>query len=271
MLTRVLPRFQNQEELRLFLLDQADRFESPDFIEADPISIPHRFSRREDREIAGLFAALLAWGQRKTILSSMSKLLDRMDRAPFDFIRYHRAADLKRMEGFVHRTFQDTDLLFLIQFLQEVYQNGGMEAAFFPPDRAEPNRVENGLERFRTAALSHPDFPRRTAKHLASPRQGSACKRLNMFLRWMVRSSEKGVDFGLWQSVSPAELICPCDVHVERVARELGLMEGQKANWNGAVFLTDQLRQFDPTDPVRFDFALFGLGISSRSVQTPNH
>lgn len=260
-----LPRFGSPQALRHFLDEQAFRFENPDFIESDPISVPHRFTGREDREVSGLLTAILAWGQRRTILQKMGELIERMDGAPADFVRNHGETDLRRMEGFVHRTFQDTDLLFMLDFLRHIYRNGGgLEAAFFPPGTPFPDRVEKGLNGFRKAFVSHPGFPARTGKHVASPARGSACKRLNMFLRWMVRPADRGVDFGIWKSVAPRELICPCDLHVERVARALGLFEGLKPNWKGAVTLTASLREFDPEDPVRYDFALFGTGVSGR-------
>lgn len=231
------------------------------FIVNDPISIPHRFSKKEDIEIAGLFAAVLAWGQRKTILSKCMDLLDRMDHAPYSFLLHHSEKDLKKMEGFVHRTFSDTDLLYFLHFLKDTYQaKGSLEKAFFPKPDPTENAVETGLVRFRTDFVNSPWFPRRTGKHISSPASGSACKRLNMFLRWMVRKDQAGVDFGIWNHISPAQLICPCDVHVERNARQFGLVTGKNTNWTMALELTENLKQLDPDDPVKYDFALFGMG-----------
>lgn len=236
-------------------------YNQPEFIENDPISIPHLFSKREDIEIAGFFAAVLAWGQRKTILSKCRELLQRMDNAPHDFVLHHQESDLRKMEGFVHRTFSDTDLLYFLHFLQNTYRHSGsLEAAFFPKPDSSEEAVKTGLIRFRTAFTSSPWFPARTGKHISSPASGSACKRLNMFLRWMVRKDQNGVDFGIWNHISPAQLICPCDVHVERNARRFGLVSGKATDWTMATELTQHLRQLDPDDPVKYDFALFGMG-----------
>jgi uncharacterized protein (TIGR02757 family) len=213
-------------------------------------------------EISALFAAILAWGQRKTILSKMDELLRRMDTAPFEFITQHSDKDLQRLEGFVHRTFNDTDLLFFIHFLKSLYREGGnLETAFFPEKDPQQNAVYHGLRRFRERFVSSEHFPKRTGKHLSSPLKGSACKRLNMFLRWMVRKDNAGVDFGLWNLIRPSQLICPCDVHVERQARKLGLISRPKPDWAMAEELTANLRLLNPEDPVRYDFALFGLGV----------
>ena len=253
------------EKLKEYLDGLVLRFNQPAFIPADPISIPRQFSRKEDIEIAGLLVALLAWGQRKTILQKMQELLQRMDRAPFDFILQHQDKDLKKLEGFVHRTFNDTDLLYMVSFLKQVYQNhGSLEKVFFPNEHPEKDAVFQGLIRFRSRFMESPDFPHRTGKHVSSPAKGSACKRLNMFLRWMVRKDEAGVDFGIWNAIKPAQLICPCDVHVERQARRLGLVSRPKADWQLAEELTENLRQLNPADPVRYDFALFGLGIAEK-------
>ena len=250
------------ENLKDYLDQLADYFNRPAFIPSDPVSIPHRFSRREDIEIAGFFAAILAWGQRKTILSKLQDMLQRMDHRPYDFVMNHSDADLKGLEGFVHRTFCDGDLLCFIAFLKQVYQQGGnLEKAFFPVPDERPDAVFHALVRLRKLFIESVDFLPRSRKHLSSPETGSACKRLNMFLRWMVRKDSAGVDFGIWDSIKPAQLICPCDVHVERQARILGLVSRAKADWAMAEELTANLRKLDPQDPVRYDFALFGLGV----------
>jgi uncharacterized protein (TIGR02757 family) len=256
-------QFKTVDDLKAFLDEQAGKYNTLDFIESDPISIPHMFSRREDIEIAGLFSAVLAWGQRKTILSKMNELLLRMDKAPFDFVGQHSSQDLKNLEGFVHRTFNDTDLLYFIVFLKELYsKEGGLEAAFFPQKDNREDAVFHALTGFRDLFVSSEYFPKRTGKHISRPQSGSACKRLNMFLRWMVRKDNAGVDFGIWNSIKPAQLICPCDVHVERQARILGLVSRPKPDWTMAIELTERLKQFDPEDPVRYDFALFGMGVN---------
>ena len=236
-----------------------DQYNRPGFIEHDPISIPHVFSRRQDIEIAGLFAAILAWGQRVTIIAKCKELMERMDGSPYDFVLNHRAKDLKGLEGFKHRTFNTTDLLYCIAFLNNYYKkHESLEDLFLVGD--DPN-IEKGLIHFHKAFFSLPDFPARTRKHVSTPERKSACKRINMYLRWMVRQDSRGVDFGLWKRISPSQLVCPCDLHVERVARKLKLIGNKPLSWQTAVNLTNKLKQFDPKDPVRYDFALFGLGI----------
>ena len=255
---------ENEESLKEYLDRLVKRFNQRSFIAADPISVPHRYSKKDDIEVAGFFAAVLAWGQRKTILNKMQELLERMDAAPGDFVRNHGETDLRRLEGFVHRTFNDTDLLFFISFLKDVYAGGGtLEKAFFPVPDKRPDAVFHAFVSFRKRFAESPFYPPRTGKHISTPQNGSACKRLNMFLRWMVRKDDAGVDFGIWDSIQPAQLICPCDVHVERQARMLGLVSRPKADWAMASELTENLRQLNPEDPVRYDFALFGLGVNA--------
>lgn len=244
------------------LLDEiADRFNQPDFIPNDPISIPHRFNDAVDIEIAGFFAAILAWGQRVTIIRSCDRLMQLMGSSPHDFIVNHKPRDLKKLESFVHRTFNGTDLLYFVAFLQAHYRKHRSLEHLFVVE-PEERTVEHGLVRFHREFFSLPDYPARTRKHVATPERKSACKRLNMFLRWMVRSDDRGVDFGLWKRISPAQLVCPCDLHVERVARKLKLIQRKGMDWQTALELTENLRLLDPDDPVRYDFALFGIGIS---------
>lgn len=232
-----------------------------DFIEDDPISIPHRFSKQQDVEIMGFFAATLAWGQRKTIINNCNRLVVLFDNAPHDFILNHREADLKRFLDFKHRTFNPTDLLYFITFLQYFYrQHNSLELAFTHGMGQDDKTIEKGLIGFYELFFSL-DHPTRTHKHVATPAKNSACKRLNMFLRWMVRKDGSGVDFGIWKSISPAQLLCPLDVHVDRVARQLGLLTVKQSNWKAVLELTENLRQLDPEDPVKYDFALFGLGV----------
>lgn len=279
-------------DLKSFLDRKVDQFNRPDFIENDPISIPHQFTARADIEITGFFASILAWGQRKTILNKCADLIERMDGAPYEFITQHQDDDLKGLLGFKHRTFNDTDLLYFVAFLKQHYQHySSLEDAFLPRQVNPEFRpefldhldapgaelsspacyaqtlavgvisVETSLNHFRKYFFSLDDFPIRTRKHISSPLQKSTCKRLNMFLRWMVRKDDKGVDFGLWERIRPADLICPCDVHVDRVARKLGLISRKQTDWLTALELTAKLRELDPEDPVRYDFALFGLGV----------
>ena len=249
--------------LKDFLDKKVLEFNQPDFIPNDPISIPHQFSKQEDIEIMGFFASILAWGQRKTIINKCNELIERMDHAPHDFILHHQDQDLKSLLGFKHRTFNDTDLLYFIDFFKHHYTRfSSLEDAFLQVSQlGEPFQVEIALNHFKTYFFSLPDFPLRTRKHVSSPAQKSSCKRLNMFLRWMVRKDNAGVDFGIWKNIDAKDLICPCDVHVERVAKKFGLMQSDKVNWKSAVELTENLRSLDPLDPVKYDFALFGLGV----------
>jgi uncharacterized protein (TIGR02757 family) len=260
------------ENLKAFLDSKVEQYNRPEFIENDPIVIPHQFSVQQDIEIMGFFAAMLAWGQRKTIINKCRELISRMDGKPYDFIKDHQETDLKALLGFKHRTFNDTDLLYFIHFFKEHYQTSNtLETAFtknvdsFQFSVGTPNiEIETYLNNFRINFFSLPDFPKRTIKHVSSPLQKSTCKRLNMFLRWMVRDDDKGVDFGLWKNIQPSQLICPTDVHVERVARKLKLINRKQMDWQTAVELTENLCKFDPADPVKYDFALFGLGIEEK-------
>jgi uncharacterized protein (TIGR02757 family) len=254
-------------ELKDFLDVKVAEYNNPAFIKNDPICIPHQYTRKQDIEIAAFFAAILAWGQRKTIINKCNELFARMDNAPYDFMRNHEDADLKRLLGFKHRTFNDTDLLYFVSFFQYHYATSDtLEAAFLPDHISHISNfsAEHALNHFRSYFFSLPDFPHRTKKHISSPLQKSTCKRLNMFLRWMVRHDNCGVDFGLWNIMKPADLICPCDVHVDRVARKLGMITRKQTDWLTAVDLTVKLREMDPADPVKYDFALFGLGVEEK-------
>ncbi|MFN5169405.1 MAG: TIGR02757 family protein [Cyclobacteriaceae bacterium] len=245
--------------LREFLDLKVEQYNRPGFITHDPISVPHRFRARADIEIAGFFAALLAWGQRVTVINNCNRLLQWMDDAPHQFVLHHTAADLKPFTKFVHRTFNGTDAHYLIRFLGEHYRQHASLEPLFVPGAGET--VEHALVRFHHTVFSLPGAPARTRKHIATPARKSACKRLNMYLRWMVRHDHCGVDFGLWKQISPAQLICPLDVHVERVARQLKLVKRKTVDWAAAVELTGNLRLLDANDPVKYDFALFGLGV----------
>lgn len=255
-------------DLKNFLDTKVEQFNQPQFIVHDPICIPHRFTLKEDIEIAGFFAAILAWGQRKTIINKCTELLDRLDNAPFDFMRNHQDQDLKKLLGFKHRTFNDTDLLYFTAFFKNHYQlYPSLEDAFIPNEyklqKATTVDLEDALNYFRAYFFSLEDFPHRTKKHISSPMQKSTCKRLNMFLRWMVRVDNNGVDFGIWNRLKPADLVCPCDVHVDRVARGLGLIRRKQTDWQTALELTNSLKLFDEKDPTKYDFALFGMGVEN--------
>jgi uncharacterized protein (TIGR02757 family) len=248
-------------ELKLLLDTKVVQFNRPDFIANDPISIPHRFEKKQDIEISGLFAATLAWGQRKTIINNCNRLMQWMDNDPFNFMLHHKESDLKKFVDFRHRTFNATDLLYFIEFLSSYYKKfPSLEEAFAVAPGSET--VEGGLVAFHDLFFSLPDYPRRTIKHVSTPSRKSACKRINMYLRWMVRVDNNGVDFGIWKKIRPAQLICPCDVHVDRVARKLKLIRRKQVDWQTALELTANLRKLDPEDPVKYDFALFGLGVT---------
>jgi uncharacterized protein (TIGR02757 family) len=249
--------------LKGFLDAKFLQYNQPGFITNDPVCIPHLFTKKQDIEIMGFWAATLAWGQRVTIINKCKELIALMDGAPYDFIINHEGPDLKKLLHFKHRTFNDIDTLYFISFFRHHYNNhDSLETAFLPADgNYSPFR---GLGGFRDYFFSLPDFPERTKKHVSSPAQKSTCKRLNMFLRWMVRKDDCGVDFGIWNRIKPSELIMPCDLHVDRVARKLGLITRKQTDWQTAVELTERLREFDPADPVKYDFALFGLGIEEK-------
>lgn len=257
------------EEIKLkeFLDKKVSEYNQPSFIDHDPVSVPHRFTRKQDIEIAGFFAAIFSWGNRKTIINKSLELMQLMDNAPHDFVLNHTSHDLVKMYGFCHRTFTATDLLYFIEFFQFYYRSSdSLEMAFFGknPYQKDEDLVEKGLNSFREYFFSLEDVPFRTRKHIASPIRKSTCKRLNMFLRWMVRNDTRGVDFGIWKSISPAQLICPVDLHVARVAKRFNMLERKAVDWEAALEITRYLRILDPEDPVKYDFALFGLGITER-------
>jgi uncharacterized protein (TIGR02757 family) len=250
--------------LKKFLDRKVAEFNTPSFIKDDPICIPHLFSKKQDIEIAGFFAATFAWGIRKTIINKCRLLLQLMDNAPYDFCLNHSDEDLKKLIGFCHRTFNDTDLFYFISFLQFHYsKHTSLETAFFNNKtiKQPDNVVGFSLNYFHQYFFSLEDVPQRTRKHIASPQRNSSCKRLNMYLRWMVRNDGKGVDFGIWKKIFPYQLICPVDVHVARVARHFNLLRRKQVDWLAAVELTEALKEMDRNDPVKYDFALFGLGV----------
>ncbi len=250
------------------LLDQkVKQYNHIDFIEKDPISIPHLYTKQQDIEIAAFFAAIFAWGNRTTIIQKSKELLERMDNAPFEYCTQHQAKDLKKLIGFAHRTFNDRDLLYCIAFFKHHYANQkSLETAFFMDQHSgkKIKTVAAGLVNFKNYFFSLEDAPYRTKKHIASPENGSTCKRLNMFLRWMVRKDQHGVDFGLWKAISPADLIIPIDVHVARVSRSFGLISRPQIDWLTALELTEYCRTLDARDPVKYDFALFSLGVTEK-------
>jgi len=260
-------KLSDKASLKNFLDKKVDEYNRPSFILTDPVCIPHLFSKKQDIEIAGFFAAIFAWGNRTTIINKSKQLMQLMDNSPYQFCLNHDSKGLKSLLGFKHRTFNATDLLYFIEFLKHHYSNNSsLESAFFNTETIKQpgNVIENGLNHFYNYFFSLEDSPSRTVKHIASPQKNSSCKRLNMFLRWMVRIDNNGVDFGIWKKISPKDLICPVDVHVARVARNFKLLNRKATDWHAAVELTTNLRKLDNTDPVKYDFALFGLGVMEK-------
>lgn len=255
------------DDIKAILDAAVEQYNRPAFLHDDPIAVPHRFSKLQDIEIAGFWTAMIAWGQRKTINANAAKLMALMDNTPHDFILHHKEEDRKRFLDFKHRTFSATDTLWFLEFLQQFYQqHDSLEDAFARFLSPADEHTGKALTGFHELFFEMPDAPGRTRKHIATPLRGSACKRLNMFLRWMVRQDEHGVDFGLWRRIRPAQLLIPLDVHVDRVARTLGLLHRKNTDWQAVLELTAALRAFDPDDPVKYDFALFGMGVLGQRV-----
>lgn len=255
----------NAKRLKEFLDRKVDEYDQPSFIENDPISIPHLFSKQQDIEIAGFFAAIFAWGNRATIINKSRELMRLMDDAPYEFITTHSEKDLKRLLQFKHRTFNVTDLFYFILFLKQHYQHSKtLETAFSKWMGKKDENIETALRRFHDYFFSLQDAPVRTKKHIATPERNATCKRLNMFLRWMVRKDSSGVDFGIWKTISPSQLICPIDIHVARVAKRFNLIKRKQVDWRTALELTSHLKKFDRNDPAKYDFALFGLGVAEK-------
>ena len=250
----------SHSELFNFLEEKADLYNCKAFIESDPVSVPHLFSTRNDIEISAFLAATIAWGQRTTICSNGMKLMQRMDFAPYDFIMNAGEKDLLTLDGFVHRTFNSQDLNFFIKSLKSIYLDyGNLENAFIP-DKNQAFNIKEGIIAFRERFF-RPEHIKRVEKHVSDPKKNASCKRINMFLRWMVRNDNKCVDFGLWKTFKPSDLFCPLDVHSGRVAIRLGLLKRQIPDWKAVEELTSSLKTFDTVDPVKYDFALFGLGV----------
>ena len=249
----------NAIELEDFLNYKASTYENIRFLEDYPIQIPHTFKKKEDVEISAFLVASIAWGNRKSIIKSGQRMMSLMENDPYHFVLDHREADLKALDSFVHRTFNGNDLRFFIKALKQLYLvHGGLEASFSKIPLEE--RLEQNIHNFRNLFFEM-DHEKRTQKHVADPLRGSAAKRINMFLRWMVRSSKNHVDFGIWKTLSSAQLSCPLDVHSGNVARSLGLLKRKQNDQKAVLELDTNLRKLDPKDPVKYDFALFGLGV----------
>ena len=257
------------EEIKKILDQKVKQYNQINFIAKDPICIPHLFQKQQDIEIAAFFAAIFAWGNRTTIINKSTELMQKMDHAPHAFCLHHQPNDLKKLFGFKHRTFNDTDLLYCIAFLKAHYEHHeSLESAFFVhhTDGKKINNTTDALIHFQQYFMSLEDAPQRTKKHISSPASGSTCKRLNMFLRWMVRKDQAGVDFGIWNAIKPSQLIIPIDVHVARIARTLGILTRPQTDWQAALELTDYCRTLDNNDPVKYDYALFSLGVIEKMI-----
>ncbi|WP_046755758.1 TIGR02757 family protein [Kordia jejudonensis] len=248
----------NLTELKVFLDEKVIAYNQPKFVESDPIQIPYQFEQKEDIEISAFLTATIAWGNRKMINNNAKKMMNLLGNSPYDFVMQHSEEDLESLQSFVHRTFNGTDFVFFIKALQNIYKNhGGLEAVFA---NSEATNLQHTISEFKEVFFSIP-HPERTRKHVSDPKKGSAAKRINMFLRWMVRNDTAGVDFGIWKSISPSQLSCPLDVHSGNVARKLGLLKRKQNDGKALLELDTALRKLDPNDPVKYDFALFGLGV----------
>jgi uncharacterized protein (TIGR02757 family) len=246
-------------QLKNYLDQKFEKFNELSFIESDPIQIPHQFSKKEDIEISAFLAATIAWGNRKMIIRNSQRMVDLMDKSPYDFVMNHSEDDLQSLKGFVHRTFNHEDLIQFVKSLKNIYQNhGGIEAVFEKYQGDDDLKESIFMFREHFFEIEH---QKRNLRHVSNPMKGSASKRINMFLRWMVRNDNKGVDFGMWKGISPAKLSIPLDVHSGRIARELGMLSRKQDNWKAVAELDQYLRKFDANDPAKYDFALFGIGV----------
>lgn len=250
-----------QAEIKKILDRKVLEYNNPRFIEKDPISIPHRFSRKADIEIAGFLVATIAWGNRNSIINSALKMLGWMDYSPYEFVKHHQASDLRHIKGSIHRTFLEIDFLYFLHVLKEIYtKNQSLEPILISNPKES---LEKNLNHFYSYFFSF-DHLDRTRKHISTPANNSACKRLNMYLRWMVRTDNNGVDFGIWNSIKPSQLVIPMDTHVCNVASKLGLISTKVPTWKLALALTETLKEYDRKDPCKYDFALFGIGAEER-------
>lgn len=248
-----------KSELKEFLDEKVDLYNHPNFIESDPIQIPHLYTLKQDIEIAGFLAATIAWGNRKMIINNAKRMMDLMGNSPYDFVMSHNGNDLQRLETFVHRTFNGQDFIGFIKSLQNIYLNhGGLESIFTL--HQEKDSMQNAISKFKTIFFEI-EHLNRTEKHISDSNKNSSSKRLNMWLRWNCRQDNKGVDLGIWKSISPSQLSCPLDVHSGNVARKLGLLTRKQNDAKALAELDQNLRALDPNDPVKYDFALFGLGV----------
>lgn len=255
----VKPLKLSQKELKEFLDTKVEQYNHPRFIESDPIQIPHQFTKKEDIEIAGFLTATIAWGNRKSIINNAHKMMQLLEQSPFDFIMNHQESDLEKLNNFVHRTFNGQDFIQFVRSLNHIYnQHSGLEAVF--STNIKENKLQHAIHQFKRCFFEM-NHLHRTQKHVSDPLKNSAAKRINMYLRWMVRQDQNGVDFGIWKQISPSLLSCPLDVHSGNVARKLGLLKRKQNDGKALTELDNALRNLDPMDPVKYDFALFGLGV----------
>ncbi|TKG94721.1 TIGR02757 family protein [Puteibacter caeruleilacunae] len=249
-----------KEEIKSFLEEKVDQYNRPEFTTTDPVQIPHAFTKKEDIEIAGFLAATIAWGKRPMIIRNAERMMEAMGQRPFDFVMNASEKDMEAFKAVKHRTFNGIDGAFFIESLRNIYtHHNGLESVF-QDGFEQTGSIKGALAWFRDIFFSI-DYPDRTTKHIANVNKGASGKRLNMFLRWMVRNDQRGVDFGMWKGISAAELMLPLDVHTGNVARKLSILERKSSDWKAVEEVTAVLREFDPADPVKYDFALFGLGI----------
>ncbi|WP_298757465.1 TIGR02757 family protein [uncultured Psychroserpens sp.] len=249
----------NKKELKEFLDTKVEQYNHPRFIESDPIQVPHQFSKKEDIEISGFLTATIAWGNRKSIINNANRMMALLDQAPYDFIKNHSESDLEKLGGFVHRTFNGLDFIQFVKSLKHIYNNhGGLETVF--SSGVDNNNLQLAIHRFKSIFFEI-EHLERTKKHVSDPLKNSAAKRINMYLRWMARQDNNGVDFGIWNSISPALLSCPLDVHSGNIARKLKLLKRKQNDGKALLELDTALRKLDSNDPVKYDFALFGLGV----------
>ncbi len=248
-----------KSELKDFLDEKAAFYEQPKFIETDPVQIPHLFTKKKDIEISGFLTATISWGNRKSILTNAHQLMNRLGNSPYDFVVNHSKNDLQNLEGFVHRTFNSIDLSYFVTALHHIYTKFDDMEHFFKQFASESS-FQNGIHQFKKEFFSLP-HQSRTEKHISDPLKNSAAKRINMFLRWMIRDAKAGVDLGIWNTLSPSQLSCPLDVHSGNVARKLGLLKRKQNDGKALLEMDTKLRSLDPKDPVKYDYALFGLGV----------
>ncbi|MEL6917241.1 MAG: TIGR02757 family protein [Bacteroidota bacterium] len=248
-----------QSELKTFLDAKVSQYNHPKFLESDPLQVPHIFSKKEDIEICAFLTATIAWGNRKSIITNAHKMMGLLDNAPYEFVMGHQETELEKLSSFVHRTYNGEDFIYFIKALRHIYTNHrGLEHVF--GQSLAQNSVQPAIAGFKQVFFEIP-HPQRTSKHVSDPSKGSAAKRINMFLRWMVRDNATKVDFGLWKTIKPAQLSCPLDVHSGNVARKLNLLKRKQNDAKAVEELDTNLRKLDPVDPVKYDFALFGLGV----------